>query len=104
MLAALLTEDMAASVLIAQSAKTIVQASCLNCGVTWLPTQLYLSRAVAGEFGEPAGAKARKELEAIVSRGRGFKLVSEQDQKMAAWAEKLLKPPEATTASPMLRT
>lgn len=89
-LTALLTEDMAASVLVAQSGKMVVQAFCLTCGVSWLPSQLYLSQAVAGQRGEAARLKARKELQEIVSRGRGFKLVSEPDRQMATWAENLL--------------
>lgn len=90
-LTALVSDDAAAGVLVAQGGKSIVQAFCLNCGRSWFPRQLYLSRAVKGEFGEPTRARARRELERIAGRGTGFKLVSEEDQRMARWAADLLE-------------
>lgn len=87
---ALLTDDMAASVLVTQQGKMTVQAFCLSCGAIWVPFQQYLARAVRGDLGEPARTRARQELEAIVERGSGFKLVSEEAKRMAEWARATL--------------
>lgn len=89
-LTALLTDDMAASMLVAQDGKRTVQAFCLSCGAIWLPAQEHLARAVRGELGAAAQDRARRELEAMVERGTGFKLVSTEDQQMAMWAKGLL--------------
>lgn len=90
MLTALLTDDMAASVLVAQNGRLTVQAFCLSCGAIWLPFQEYLARAVRGDLGGPARDRARRELEAMIDRGTGFKLVTAEAQQMAAWAKSLL--------------
>ena len=90
LLTAFLTEDMAASVLVAQNGKLTVQAFCLSCGAVWLPFQEYLVRAIRGEYGEPIRSRAHQELKAMISRGTGFKLVSNEAQEMAAWAQSVL--------------
>lgn len=90
-LTALLTDDMAASVLVAQDGKRTVQAFCLSCGAIWLPAQEHLARAVRGELGGAAQDRARRELKAMVECGTGFKLVSTEDQQMAFWAQGLLE-------------
>jgi hypothetical protein len=89
-LTALLTDDMAAGVLVAQDGKRVVQAFCLSCGAMWLPFQDYLVRAVRGEFGAEFRDRARRELEQLVKNGTGFKLVSNEAREMAEWAEAVL--------------
>ncbi len=90
MLTALLTEDMAASVLVAQNGKLTVQAFCLSCGAVWLPFQEYLARAVRGEHGDSVRIHAQQELKTMVERGTGFKLVSNEAKEMATWAKSVL--------------
>jgi len=87
---ALLTNDAAAGVLVAQSGNLFVQAFCLTCGAIWLPAQEILVNAFRGERGETARQWARVRLEEMVKRGRGFKLVSEEDRRMAEWASSVL--------------
>lgn len=88
--AALLTNDMAAGVLVSQGGSLAVQAFCLTCGAIWLPAQENLVRAFRGEYGEPARSRAKQELEELVKRGGGFKLVSDEDKRLAAWARSVL--------------
>jgi hypothetical protein len=90
LLTAFLTEDMAASVLVAQNGKLTVQAFCLSCGAVWLPFQEYLVHAVRGEHGDSARSRAEQELKAIIARGTGFKLVSNEAKEMATWAQSVL--------------
>jgi hypothetical protein len=87
-LTAFLTGDMAASTLVSQHGKMVVQAFCVTCGFTWLPNQLYAVLAMAGEYGEPAQAKVREELQKMVEGG-GVK---------GLWAKRVLNPdaPQST--------
>ena len=87
---AILSQDMAAGILAGQSGKLAVQAFCVTCGAIWLPAQENLIRAFRGEYGEPSRSRARQELEEMVKRGGGFKLVSDEDKRLAAWAKGVL--------------
>ena len=89
-LTALFTDDAAAGGLVANNGKLIVQAFCLACGAIWLPFEEYLIRAVQGALGAEAQRKALDELEALVERGSGFKLVSGEAGQLARWAESVL--------------
>jgi hypothetical protein len=89
-LTAILTDDMAAGVLVAQSGRLTVQAFCLSCGAIWLPLQEYMRRAIRGELGQDIRGRVLKELEEMVRQGTGFKLVSDEAAKAARWAEALL--------------
>ena len=90
LLTALLTDDMAASILVAQNGRLTVQAFCLSCGAIWLPVREYLVRALRGEFGPELRARARSEFEAMIKAGTGFKLVSDEAAKTAQWAKEML--------------
>jgi len=81
---------MAAGALVAQGSNLAVQAFCLTCGAIWFPAQEVLVRAFRGEYGEPNRIRARQELEEMVKRGGGFKLVSDEDKRLAAWARNVL--------------
>jgi hypothetical protein len=89
-LTAILTDDMAAGVLVAQSGRLAVQAFCLSCGAIWLPLQEYMRRAIRGELGQEPRGRVRRELEEMVKQGTGFKLVSEEAARAASWAKGLL--------------
>ena len=89
-LTAFLTDDAAAGVLVAQSGKLTVQAFCLSCGAIWLPLQEYMRRTLRGELGQDLRARVRRELEEMVKKGTGFRLVSDEDAKAAGWARALL--------------
>lgn len=86
----LLTDDAAAAVLVGQGGRMVVNAFCLTCGAVWLPVQEYLVQAVLGKHGDLLRRQARKQLEAMVERGTGFKLTSEEAKQMAAWAKRTL--------------
>jgi len=96
-LTALLTDDMAAGVLVAQDGKRVVQAFCISCGAIWLPFQDYLVRAVRGDLGTDVRERAHRELQALITNGSGFKLVSHDAQQMATWAQSVLA---SATGSP----
>lgn len=83
LLTALFTEDMAASVLVAQDGRKIVQAFCLTCGASWLPTQDYMVRALRGELGDEIKDHVYRELWALV--------VSKDGGAPAKWARSALQ-------------
>ena len=94
----LLTDDAAAGLMASNSGKLVVQAFCLSCGTIWLPVHEYLVHAIRGDHGLTAQERARKELEGLVGRAKGFKLVSGEEQKTADWAQSLLN--SASTRPP----
>lgn len=97
---AVLTNDMAAGVLSAQGGSLSVQAFCLSCGAIWLPAQESLVRSLRGMQGEQAKQRARQELEEMVKRGSGFKMVSDDDKRIAAWARSVLSGASSPSKTP----
>jgi hypothetical protein len=87
---AFLSHDAAAMMIAAQAGTLVVHAFCLSCGAIWVPSEENLVRAVRGERGEAARVQARQELEDMVKRGSGFRMVSDDDKRMATWARGVL--------------